>query len=49
MEIIYAIAFLVILIGAVLVYGAIEFGLNKTECAIVAIGGIALAILSFWW
>ena len=49
MEIIYAIAFLVILIGAVLVYGAREFGLNKTECSMVAIGGTLLAIASFWW
>ncbi len=49
MEIIYTIIVLVIILGAVLIYGAVEFGLNKTECTLVAIGGIALAILSFWW
>lgn len=49
MEIIYAIVFLVLLLGGVLIYGAKEFGLNKTECSIVVIGGTILAIASFWW
>lgn len=49
MEIIIALIVVTILLGAVLVYGAKEFGLNKTECSLVAVGGIALAILSFWW
>lgn len=49
MEIIYAIVFLVLLLGGVLIYGAKEFGLNKTECSIVVIGGTLLAIASFWW
>lgn len=49
MEIIITIIVLVIILGGVLIYGAVEFGLNKLECSIVAIGGMALAILSFWW
>ena len=49
MEIVYAIIVTVIIIGAVIAYGAYEFGLNKLECSIVAIGGLVLAILSFWW
>ena len=49
MEIIYAIVFLVLLLGGVILYGAKEFGLNKTECSIVVIGGTILAIASFWW
>ena len=49
MEIIYAIIVLVTIIGGVLIYGARELGLSKTECAIVAIGGLALSIASFWW
>ena len=49
MDIVIALVVVVVLLGAVLVYGAKEFGLNKTECSLVAVGGIALAILSFWW
>lgn len=49
MEIIVALAVVVILLGGVILYGAKEFGLNKTECSIVVIGGTLLAIASFWW
>ncbi len=49
MNIAIALLFLVVLLGGVLIYGAREFGLNKLECTLVATGGIALAILSFWW
>ena len=49
MDIVIALVVVVIILGAVLIYGAKEFGLNKTECSLVAVGGIALAILSFWW
>ncbi len=49
MEIMWAIIVLVIIIGGVLIYGAKEFGLNKEECAIVAVGGIVLFVLSLWW
>ena len=49
MDIAIALVFLVVLLGGVLIYGAREFGLNKTECSTVAIGGTLLAIASFWW
>ena len=49
MDIAIALVFLVVLLGGVLIYVAKEFDLNKLECTLIATGGIALAILSFWW
>ena len=49
MDIVIALVVVVIILGAVLIYGAKEFGLNKTECTMVAVGGLILAIASFWW
>ena len=49
MEIIWSIIVIMAILGLFIGYVANQFGLNKLECTLVAIGGIALAILSFWW
>jgi uncharacterized membrane-anchored protein YhcB (DUF1043 family) len=49
MEIIWSIIVIMAILGLFIGYVANQFGLNKLECSLVAVGGTALAILSFWW
>lgn len=49
MEIIWSSILVMAILGLFIAYTANQFGLNKLECSLVALGGAALAILSFWW